>query len=235
MFKDFLGLRITFGRDHSQETPMTRLLFIEASPRSTDSLSSELARFFLDQLAKLNPALSIDRLNVWKEELPAFDGAAIAAKYARLSGRELDQSLRDAWDGIATMVARLDAADAIVLSTPMWNLSIPYRLKHWIDLITQPGLSFTFDPATGYTPLLRQRPLAIVLSSAGDFSSGLSFGRPDLASSYLKAAFRFIGLDGSQIIPAAPSAGPPERVAGARKEAAERLTSLAETFLRSAT
>lgn len=213
---------------------MTRVLFIEASPRSTVSLSSELASLFLRHLAKLSPVLSIDRLNVWTEELPALDGAAIDAKYARLAGRELDRNQREAWDGIGGMVARLEAADAIVLSTPMWNLSIPYRLKHWIDLVTQPGLSFTFDPATGYTPLLRQRPLAIILSSAGDFSSGLSYGRPDFASSYLKASFRFIGLDGGQVIAAAPSAGPPERVARARKDAAERLTALAETFLRGA-
>ena len=129
-------------------------------------------------------ALSIDRLDVWKEEFPAFDGHVIEAKYARLAGRELDPSQADAWNGIRGMVARLEAAEAVVLSTPMWNLSISYRLKHWIDLITQPGLSFVFDPATGYTPLIRQRPLAIILSSAGDFSSGQSYGRPDLSSSY---------------------------------------------------
>lgn len=213
---------------------MTRILFIEASPRAALSLSSELAGVFLDHLAEQIPDLSIDRLNVWKEELPAFDGHVIDAKYARLAGRELDQNQQRAWEGIGRMVARLEAADAVVLSTPMWNLSIPYRLKQWIDLVTQPGLSFTFDPATGYTPLLAQRPLAIILASAGDFSSGSSYGRPDLASGYLKAALKFIGLDGAEIISVAPSVGPPERVASARTAAVERLAGMAETFLRSA-
>ncbi|TVS05393.1 MAG: hypothetical protein EA413_06875 [Cyanobium sp. PLM2.Bin73] len=36
----------------------------------------------------------------------------------------------------------------------MWNFSIPYKLKHWIALVTQPGLSFGFDPATGYYGLI---------------------------------------------------------------------------------
>ena len=35
----------------------------------------------------------------------------------------------------------------------MWNFGIPYKLKQWIDVITQPGLAFRFDPAQGYLPL----------------------------------------------------------------------------------
>ena len=211
---------------------MTRVLFLEASPRSTLSLSSGLADDFLVDLAKRSPALSIDRMNVWKEDLPALDGAMIDAKYAKLAGRELNSREKEAWSSISKLVARLDEAEAVVLSTPMWNLSIPYRLKHWIDLVTQPSLSFTFSPTTGYTPLLRQRPVAIILSSAGDFAGGLSYGWPDLASGYLKAALKFIGLDGAEIVTFAPSAGPAERITAARKEAVAHLARLAETFLR---
>ena len=32
----------------------------------------------------------------------------------------------------------------------MWNGGVPYRLKLSIDIITQPGLLFGFDPAEGY-------------------------------------------------------------------------------------
>jgi hypothetical protein len=35
---------------------------------------------------------------------------------------------------------------------------IPYKLKQWFDLIVQPGLTFRFDPAQGYLPLLKDRP-----------------------------------------------------------------------------
>ena len=30
----------------------------------------------------------------------------------------------------------------------MWNFGIPYKLKHLIDVVTQPGLTFGVDPAT---------------------------------------------------------------------------------------
>ena len=32
------------------------------------------------------------------------------------------------------MALRFSLADRVLISTPMWNFSIPYKLKHWIDL-----------------------------------------------------------------------------------------------------
>jgi hypothetical protein len=48
----------------------------------------------------------------------------------------------------------------------MWNFGIPYKLKHWIDVITQPGLTFRFDPAQGYLPLLKDRPTVVIIAVA---------------------------------------------------------------------
>ena len=47
------------------------------------------------------------------------------------------------------MVNRLRDADAVLIATPMWNFGIPYKLKHWIDLITQPGTDFLLRPGDG--------------------------------------------------------------------------------------
>lgn len=209
---------------------MSRILHIEASPRGAASVSTSLAAAFLDDIKRADPAAVIDRLDVWSEALPAFDGDVIDAKYAKLAGRPLTDTQTAAWADIAAMVARLDAADAILLSTPMWNFNIPYRLKHWIDLVTQPGLSFFFDPASGYTPLLRDRPVVVILASAGDYSQGESFGRPDLASGYLKAALRFIGFANATIVPAGPTVGLPDRIAAGQETARERLSALLPAF-----
>jgi FMN-dependent NADH-azoreductase len=111
------------------------------------------------------------------------------------------------------MVERLRAADRVVIATPMWNLGVPYKLKHYIDLVTNPGLSFLFDPQAGYTPLLAPRPLYVVLASSGDYGAGPSYERPDLATPYLRAALGFIGLTDARFVPVGPTAGSPERVA----------------------
>lgn len=206
------------------------VLHIEASPRRENSSSSRAAAEFLKQVSTLNPDLQVDRLDIWDEVLPEFDGATLDAKYARLAGMPFSSDQQAAWDRISDLVARVDRADAVLLSTPMWNLGVPYRLKHFIDLVTQPGLSFRFDPNVGYTPLLRARPVVVILASSGDFSTGESYGRPDLASDYLRTALRFIGLDNAHVVPVAPTAGPSEKIAAGQARARLRLASLAGDF-----
>ncbi len=209
---------------------MPRLLLVQASPRQGDSASRAAATTFLTRLHELAPELAIDELDLWREALPEFDGAALAAKYARLGGRALAPREAEAWQTIEAMVARLDAADLVVIATPMWNFGIPYKLKHWIDLVTQPGLAFRFDPATGYSPLLRPRPTLAIVASAGDYGAGPSWGRPDLATPYLAAALRFIGLGEIVVVGQGPTVGPEPAVAMARDRAHARLRQLAGTF-----
>lgn len=197
---------------------MPNLLLIEASPRAERSVSSQLAREFAKAEARTH-GLSIDRLALWETTLPEFDGDALAAKYARLTGTPHTPAQAEAWTTIESMVQRLRDAERVVIATPMWNLGLPYKLKHWIDLVTQPGLSFSFDPNTGYTPLLPYRPATAIIATSGDFSTGPSWGRPDLASPYLRAALAFIGLTEVEIVLVGPTAGDPAKVAAGRETA----------------
>jgi FMN-dependent NADH-azoreductase len=209
---------------------MSRVLHIEASPRADRSWSSKAARDFLRRLKQRLPKAEVDRFNIWTEDLPSFDGAAIDAKYATLSKTPLTDAQEEAWKLIGHYVARLDAADAILISTPMWNLGVPYRLKHLFDLVTQPGLSFTFNPATGYAPLLRPRPTAVLMATSGDFTEGPSYGRPDLATPYLRTALAFIGLKDAEIVHVAPTIGQSEAVeAGVRRTEGD-VSKLAASF-----
>lgn len=223
-----LSLRQMLGNAWKQL--LNRLLLIEASPRGEGSVSSGLARRFAQAVAVRDPRLRIDRLDLWRETLPDFAGDALAAKYARLAAREHSAAQESAWRGIEALVARLAGAGRVVIATPMWNFGIPYRLKHWLDLVTQPGLTFSFDPAAGYKALLPTRPVAVVLASAGDYAQGPSWGRPDLASPYLQAALGFIGLRDPTIVLAGPTAGDPARVAQARQAAERVLDRLAKAF-----
>lgn len=190
------------------------LLYIEASPRGDTSISASLAREFVATFGNL----STDELLLWREPMPELAGPLIHAKYARLAQAPFDPEQAAAWQAVAAMVERLGAAREIVIATPMWNFGIPYKLKHWIDLVTQPGLTFRFDPQEGYRPLLTPRPVTIVLASAGDYADGPSWGRPDLASPYLDAALRFIGLGTPTIVRVGPTAEP----SAAREAAVER-------------
>ena len=210
---------------------LVNLLFVEASPRREAATSSKAADIFIDALKRAHGAIEVDHLDLWKAALPEFDGDLIAAKYAKLAAREMSAAEAGAWQRIAALTGRFAAADAMVIATPMWNFGIPYKLKHWIDLITQPGLTFTFDPEIGYAPIVRSRPTLVILSSAGDYREGPSYGRPDLATPYMNEELRFLGLAPVLVEKIGPTTGPQPLIDAAKRAAVDRLEQLAPTFL----
>src|SRR5690348_12574324 len=146
---------------------MPKLFHLACSPRG-DSESSAGARVFLDQFRKSRPDWDVDVMNLWRDHLPEFEGYILEAKYARMGGRGFTDSQRDAFAIAERMAVRFSLAERVLISTPMWNFGIPYKLKHWIDVITQPGLSFRFEPGRGYVPMMKGRPAVVILARGGD-------------------------------------------------------------------
>ena len=128
---------------------MSRLLFIQSSPRHAQSKSTQIAQAYLSALSKSNPDLSVDVLSVWETELPVFDGDKVAAKINVMQGKEHSESEKTAWDQIVGIANRFISADRYLLAVPMWNGGIPYPLKHYIDVIHQPGLLWGLKPGHG--------------------------------------------------------------------------------------
>ena len=56
------------------------------------------------------------------------------------------------------LIAELDAADIVVIGTPMNNFTVPSTLKAWIDHIVRIRRTFRSTPA-GKVGLLRDRPV----------------------------------------------------------------------------
>ena len=208
---------------------MPRLFHLRCSPRDL-SESSAGAEAFVTRFRQARPGWDIDVMDIWREALPEFNGDALNAKYARLGGRSFNGAERDAFAVIERMAARLAQADRVLISTPMWNFGIPYKLKQWFDLIVQPGITFRFDPAQGYLPLLKDRPTIAILASGSDFVTGMNRGRIDMASPYLREILRFIGITDVRFTLIGPTAGPAEPARAAREAAHRRLTDWASSF-----
>jgi FMN-dependent NADH-azoreductase len=208
---------------------MPKLLHMICSPRA-DSESSAAAGVFLERFRKLRPDWDIDEMNLWREHLPEFEGPLLEAKYARINGRHFTGSESDAFAVAERMAVRFALADRVLISTPMWNFGIPYKLKQWIDLVIQPGLTFRFDPVRGYLPLLDDRPTIVIIASGGDFVTGMNRGRSDMATPYLREALRFIGVRDVQFVAIGPTTGPAPPIQAARDQARRRLSELASRF-----
>jgi FMN-dependent NADH-azoreductase len=176
------------------EVVMSTLLHVNSSPRGALSQSWQLGCAFLDALSERVPSLTVETLDLFAEPLPEFGADAAAAKYAAFAGAEVTGAGAHAWSQARTVFDRFAGADAYLFTVPMWNAGVPYVLKQWIDLVTQPGWAFAFDPTIGYTGLVTGRPAAVVYTS-GVYAPGVSlaFGA-DFCSTFFADWLRFVGI-----------------------------------------
>jgi FMN-dependent NADH-azoreductase len=173
---------------------MTKLLHISASPRGEKSHSLAIARTFLETFRDTHPDVPAEELDLWDGTLPEFGPAAAEAKMAIFAGEQPQGAAAEAWAAATATFRRFDDADLYLFSVPMWNHGVPYILKQFIDVISQPGLVFGFDPAAGYTGLLTGKKAAVIYTSAvyGD-GRGPEFGA-DFQAPYFGGWLRWAGV-----------------------------------------
>lgn len=207
---------------------MTKLLFVQASPRGADSRSWQVAEAYLSELRAQNPALEVDTLKIWETDLPPFDGNKAAAKANVMLGQAHNAEQKTAWDEITAIASRFIDADRYLFAVPMWNGGIPYRLKHYIDIIHQPGLLWNLSPDTGYSGLLKNKHATLALTS-GAFSQSApspAFG-VDHQSTYLRAWLNEAGVTAINELRFQPTILTPDPAA-ALADARQRAVRLAQ-------
>ncbi|MEM8866270.1 MAG: NAD(P)H-dependent oxidoreductase, partial [Planctomycetota bacterium] len=117
------------------------------------------------------------------------------------------------------------SADKYLISVPMWNFGIPYKLKHYIDVIAQPGQTFSFDPESGYSGLVTGKPVAVVYARGGEYGgegSGMDHQKP-----YVEQMLGFLGFTDIHPIVFEPTLGAPDDVADTAAEVTEKAKSIA--------
>jgi FMN-dependent NADH-azoreductase len=158
---------------------MSRLLHISSSPRGEQSTSRQIADVFVDAYRATHPKDEIEHWDLWDETLPAFGPTGAGAKMTVFGGGDPAGRQADAWRAARTAFERFDAADRLLFSVPMWNASVPYILKQFIDVVSQPGWIFGVDPEKGYEPLLSgrgKRAVVIYTSAVWGPQLGPEFG-----------------------------------------------------------
>jgi FMN-dependent NADH-azoreductase len=110
--------------------------------------------------------VTIGTFDLWDGSLPGFGPAAAAAKMNVFAGRAPSGDQAAAWQAAERTFRRLADADYYLFSVPMWNHGIPYVLKQFIDVVSQPGMVFAFDAEHGYTGLLTGKRAVVIYTSA---------------------------------------------------------------------
>lgn len=174
---------------------MNRLLHISASPRGAASESLGIADAFVEAYRDAHPGHEIEHWDLWDGSLPDFSVGA-RAKMTVFSGAEPAGEEADAWRAAERVFERFDSADRLLFSVPMWNASIPYVLKQFIDVVSQPGWIFDVDAVSGYRHLLagRGKRVAVAYTSAvWSPQLGPEFGT-DFQSTYFNDWLQWTGL-----------------------------------------
>ncbi len=207
---------------------MSKLLYIEASPRKDRSASIEVAQSFVSAFQDENPDNLVETLDLWSLALPEFDGDRINAKYRVMHGENPSTDEAKAWDEITSIVEQFKNTDSYLFSLPMWNFSIPYKLKHYFDLICQPGLAWSFSPDTGYQGLITGKSATLILARGGEYSSSAEAGAMDFQKTYMEMILGFIGFQDIQTVLIEPTLTDPESKQQTLITAKEQAVSIAK-------
>jgi len=173
---------------------MPKLLYLEASPRKERSHSIDVANEFMESYRESHPTDEIDVANIWDLELPVVNGELLNARYAITHGQEITAEQETAWKQVVEIFERFNSATKYLFSLPMWNFGIPYRLKHFIDVVTQPGLAFNFSPESGYQGLITGRPAAVVYARGEEYGIESGVEDMDFQKPYFEVWLKFIGF-----------------------------------------
>jgi FMN-dependent NADH-azoreductase len=193
---------------------MTRILYLKASPNRQHSRSDRVARAFIETIASELPSVELDTIDVWDLALPEFDEAMLEAKFAVLRRQDATAEQQRRWSEAVRISQRFNRADLYVFSIPMWNFGIPYRLKHFIDIVTLPGENWNWSREHGYQALLSNKQAVLVASSANVHDDDVppGFARDDFQRPYIRRWLKFIGIDVVKEIRVSPTLADPEEV-----------------------
>lgn len=209
---------------------MKKLLHIVATPRIEESRTLQVSEAFLEGFRKRYPQSKVDTINVATESLPPLTVKRISGKYVLLGGGELSPDLEKAWKDIISHIERFLSADAYLISTPMWNFSIPYPLKQYIDIIVQPKYLFKYTEK-GPEGLVKNRKAVIITSRGGDYAPESPFHAFDYQEPYLRSVLGFIGITDITFINAQPMDALGPYMQGQKIEEAKSVAmKLAEKF-----
>ncbi len=167
---------------------MPLLLAIESSPRGDYSVSRNLTTHFVETWKAAHAGGTATERDLTKTDLPFVDLPWIAGAYT--PEEQHSPEMKKALAVSNELIRELQTVDHIVLGTSMYNFSIPAILKAYIDHIVRVNVTFT----PSYQGLLKGKKLTVILASGGVYTPGAQAENYNVATSYLKQIFGFVGI-----------------------------------------
>lgn len=146
------------------------------------SITASLGRRFVNRYMQHVPDIELKSVDLWSSELERFDLARAEASY-RISNGKGTESDKKLTKPIYDMARELLSMDLVLIACPVWNYSVPFVLKQYIDCVIQPGLSFRVQDDKQTKPV-------VLISSAG----GQMTPENDHMSPLIRDVFQLVGF-----------------------------------------
>ena len=202
------------------------ILIVSSSANGDRSVSNGLVAGFVDTVRAANPAAHVVLRDVGANPLPHLTAdtvAAIKGEPATVAEREA-RALSDA------LIDELQAADTIVIASPMYNFGMSSTLKAWFDHVLRAGLTFRYT-SDGPEGLLKNKKAVVIESRAGFYSEG-DAGAMDGQEPHIRILLGFMGIADVAWIRAEKLAFGPEAAQASIEAAAAELRGIAAGELR---
>lgn len=174
---------------------MAKLLYIDSSLGKTRSESIlEVSKVFLDSYQETHPNDQLESINVWDADLPEMDEQTLDASYAIIHRMNHTPDQAKAWLKVINLVSQFKSADKYIFTLPMWHLGVPYKFKHYLDLLIHPGQTFQYNLGEQVVGLMTGRPAVVVYSRFDGYGRGSGFENFESQKRFMEKALRLIGF-----------------------------------------
>lgn len=204
-----------------------RALIIRAHPLDpSKSRSMTMADAFVEELTAHRPDTVVDDVRLYETAVPEID-LDMMTGWERLRAGEHFSHLTGAQQNKLALfdqyTKQFQSADLVVIANPLWNLSVPTRLKAWIDTICRAGMTFRYTAEGEAEGLVTDKTVVHLQASGGHF------GQQDPASLYIAGMFQFLGCT-THTLAAEGMDHEPDRAAEIMEEALRRVRELARSL-----
>ncbi|MCA3267156.1 MAG: NAD(P)H-dependent oxidoreductase [Azospirillum sp.] len=171
---------------------MAHALVLTCSPNGATSVSRKMLDSYLARRKAKFPdeTLTVRDLSLPENALPNLSGGFIAAMFLPPEARTAEQAR--ALELSDRLAAEFQSADTLIVATPIHNYTVPIALKAWIDHVSRPGVTFTYEGGVR-RGLARARSAVFLLSSGGIYTSGPQ-AVEDFLAPYLRHMMVFFGI-----------------------------------------
>ncbi|MHB1127681.1 MAG: FMN-dependent NADH-azoreductase [Bacillota bacterium] len=211
---------------------MVQVLYITANPKPVkDSFCLSIGQLFLEAYRKANPNDQIVELDLYNIDIPYIDVDVFSGWGKLQQGMAFDQLTAEEKNivgQIDQLCSQFVEADKYVFVTPMWNLSIPPKMKAYIDTLCIAGKTFAYTEA-GPVGLLTNKKAVHIQARGGVYSEGPAQGF-EFGDRYIRAIMTFLGVPSIESVIAEGMNQTPEKAEEIKVKALGRALEVAGSF-----